>query len=277
MRAAKIKIGDIDINYYESPAPSPSTSRQTVFLIHGNSSSAAIFRPQFESELANKYRLMAIDLPGHGDSEKAKDPENTYFMRGLASTLVSIAEKVDASDAIFVAWSMGGNILLEAIESLPLAKGFCIYGTAPIGVPPAMGEAFFPTPLLEYVFNEQLSDEQVRQWADYALKPGSELDRQVLTDAIERADERVRASLGNAIVSAAYTDEIEILKNLSRPIAILHGKEERLLNIDYLKSLDIPTLWRESVQVISDAGHSPHIENPEEFNSLLEEFIEDVK
>ncbi len=128
-----------------------------------------------------------------------------------------------------------------------------------------------------YVFNEELRDEEIRQWADYILRPGSELDRHVLTDAIGKADGRVRRVLGNSVISAAYTDEIETVKNLSRPLAIFHGKEDQMVNIEYLKNLGIPTLWRNDIQVIDGAGHSPHIEQPEQFNRLLEEFIEDVK
>lgn len=279
LKAGQIKVGDININYYESLTPvlSSSTNRPTVFLIHGSSSSATTFSPQFDSGLSNKCRLVAIDLPGHGDSERVKDPEYGYSMKEMASTLVLAAEKLGASDAIFVAWSMGGNILLEAARSIPLAKAFCIFGTAPIGIPPALGEAFFSTPVLEYVFSEALTDQQTREWADYALKPGSEVDRQIITDAIGRSDGRFRRTLGNSIMSAAYTDEIETLKNLSKPWAIFHGKEERLLNLEYLSNLDIPTLWRKEIQVIDDAGHSPHMEQPEQFNQLLEEFIEEVK
>jgi len=277
MQHKTIEIKGQKIAYYENHGLSSSIKRQTLFFIHGNSSSATTFHPQFESELSNKYRLVAIDLPGHGESEWAKEPEHDYSMREMASTIAQAAEKIGASDAIFIGWSMGGHILIEAMGSIPMAKAFCIYGTAPIGIPPAMGEAFFPTPLLEYLFKEELRDEEIRQWADYILRPGSKLDRQVITDAIERADGHVRRVLGNSVISAAYTDEIETVKNLSRPLAIFHGKEEQMVNLEYLNNLDIPTLWRKKVQVIPDAGHSPHIEQAERFNSLLEEFIEDIK
>lgn len=277
MQHKTIEIKGQKIAYYETRGASPSLGRQTLFFIHGNSSSATTFHPQFESELSNKYRLVAIDLPGHGNSERAKDPEDGYSLRAMASTVVLAAEKLGASNAILIGWSLSGHILIEAMDSMPMAKAFCIYGTPPLGVPPSLGEAFFPSPLLEYVFKEELTDEEIRQWADYVLKPDSELDRQVIADDIGVTDGRMRASVGNSVVSTAYTDEIEILKNLSRPVAIFHGKEERLVNIEYLKNLDIPTLWRKAVQIIPGAGHSPHIEQAKRFNKLLEEFIEDVK
>ena len=52
--------------------------------------------------------------------------------------------------------------------------------------------------------------------------------------------EKVRAA-GLAIVEA-----------LRQPMAVLHGAEERLISLDYLRKLDFPALWPDEVQVIPD-------------------------
>ena len=44
-----------------------------ILLIHGNSSCKEVFRAQMESPLGEANRMIAIDLPGHGDSGDALD------------------------------------------------------------------------------------------------------------------------------------------------------------------------------------------------------------
>ena len=48
------------------------------------------------------------------------------------------------------------------------------------------------------------------------------------------------------------------------------------MNLDYLRQLAIPSLWRGRVQLIPGAGHAPHQEAPGEFADLLDEFIADL-
>jgi len=49
-----------------------------------------------------------------------------------------------------------------------------------------------------------------------------------------------------------------------------------MVNVSYISSLTMPTLWRGAVQIIPKAGHAPHWEQPERFNTLLEAFIEET-
>lgn len=45
-----------------------------IVLCHGNSSSHRTFEQQLRGELGRRFRLVAIDLPGHGESARARDP-----------------------------------------------------------------------------------------------------------------------------------------------------------------------------------------------------------
>jgi len=54
-----------------------------VLLIHGNWLSREVFRKRL-GVLSRKYRLLACDLPGHGDSGDALDASRTYTRPGLA-------------------------------------------------------------------------------------------------------------------------------------------------------------------------------------------------
>lgn len=61
-----------------------------VLLIHGNSSCKEVFRNQFDGDLGRRYRMIAMDLPGHGASEDARDTERGYTMPRYADAAVQV-------------------------------------------------------------------------------------------------------------------------------------------------------------------------------------------
>lgn len=134
----------------------------TIVLVHGNSASSKAFARQLDGTLGRTYRVIAYDLPGHGKSDDAADPAKTYTMPGYARVLREVAAQLGSDDAVFVGWSLGGHIVLEAAPDLPHAKGFAIFGTPPLAFPPAMEQAFLPTPAMAFTFAPELSEEQAR-------------------------------------------------------------------------------------------------------------------
>ena len=70
-------------------------------------------------------------------------------------------------------------------------------------------------------------------------------------------------------------DEIEVVANLTAPLAILHGAEDQLVNGAYFGSLAVPTLWRGAVRMIPEAGHTQHWETPVAFDAAIAAFAED--
>jgi len=86
----------------------------------------------------------------------------------------------------------------------------------------------------------------------------------------------MRLEMGKSIAGGRYRDEIEIVSGLSIPLAILHGENEQIVNLNYIEGIKTLTLWRNDVQVVTGAGHAPQWEQPETFNRLLDAFIEDA-
>ena len=257
--------------YYESSGTGPA-----VMLIHGNSASSQTFKAQVMGEFGQKYRVVAMDLPGHGDSDPAADPENTYHMPGYAAVVAEVAQKLDLADAVMVGWSLGGHVVLEAHNLLPKAAGFVIFGAPPLAFPPDMDNAFLPHPAMGAAFSQDLTQEQMAGFAAACLSPDCTLDLAPFVADIARTDGRARAIMAASIAPNGYQDEVEIVKNLKRPLAILHGEDEQLVSEPYISSLEMPTLWRGAVQIVAGSGHTPQTEKPEAFNALLGAFVDEV-
>ena len=258
------------IAYYES-----SGTGSPVMFIHGNSSSGRTFQKQLESTFGETHRLVAIDLPGHGDSDPAANL-SAYSMPGYAQVMAEAAQALDMEEAVFVGWSLGGHVVLEAHNLLPRAKGFVIYGTPPLAFPPDMENAFLPNPAMSAAFTPDLTEDQAAAFATAFFAPDASVDLTPFLYDISRTDGQARAGLGASIQPDGYQDEVAIVANLSIPLAVLHGEAEQLVNVDYIRGLTMPTLWRGEVQIMTRAGHAPHWEQPDQFNAQLGAFAADV-
>ena len=271
MEAKMIEAGGQRVACYESGGRGTA-----VVLIHGNSASSQTFQAQLTGDFGQKYRVVAMDLPGHGQSDPAAEPGKTYHMPGYAAVLVEVARQLGVENGVFVGWSLGGHIVLEAHNLLPNAAGFVIFGTPPLAFPPDMANAFLPNPAMGAAFAETLTEEQMAGFAAACLAPDSRLDLAPFIADIARTDGRARATMVASIAPDGYQDEVMIVRNLTRPLAILHGTQEQLVSEAYISALEIPALWRGAVQIIQGSGHTPQMEAPEEFNALLSAFVDEV-
>jgi pimeloyl-ACP methyl ester carboxylesterase len=71
-----------------------------VLLIHGNSFCRSVFRNQMQGQIAKDHRLIAFDLPGHGQSSDAPGPHRSYTRSGLADAAVELLHKLGVTEAI---------------------------------------------------------------------------------------------------------------------------------------------------------------------------------
>jgi non-heme chloroperoxidase len=88
----------------------------TIFLIHGWSQNHLSWRHQFESDLADEFRLVALDNRGHGMSEKPLDEENYTYERLWADNVAAVVSALDLARPVLVGWSYGGFIISRYVH-----------------------------------------------------------------------------------------------------------------------------------------------------------------
>ncbi|MCC9307219.1 alpha/beta hydrolase [Kitasatospora sp. RB6PN24] len=248
---------------------------RAVVLVHGNSSSSRAWQALLDGPFGQRYRCLALDLPGHGGSAPAASGDG-YSLPGHAEVLVRFVAAVDAQDALVVGHSLGGHIVLEAAPALTGCAGFAVFGTPPMADLTAMPVAFLPNPLVNMGFTAEVTPEEARAYAAGQLAPGSALPVEPIAREILATDGAARAGLAASLAAGAFADEVAVAAGLDRPLAVLHGREEQLVSLAYLESLELPRLWRGAVQVVEGAGHSLQLEAPEALAQLLTEFAEEL-
>ncbi len=268
-----ISIRNRKIAYYMSSGTGP-----VLFFIHGNSCSSNTFNKQLTGRLGRKYRVIAFDLPGHGNSEPAADL-STYSLSGYGQLVAELAIALQLRDIFLVGCSLGGHIALQASSLVPNLLGIAIFGTPPLDVPLQIEDKFYPTNVVDYVFAPTLNMEEAISFASLFFSHMPEPDNtdiSLFVEDILMTHPDARPRLGDSIASGNYLDEVDIVSKLPVPLAIIHGAQEQIVIAEYFKSLSIPSLWRNHPQIVKDAGHLVQWEQPTAFDNLLDQFATDV-
>lgn len=239
-------------------------------LVHGNSSSKDAFRHQMSDALGATYRMLAVDLPGHGNSDDASDPEESYSLSALADAIVDTTERLGVERFALLGWSLGGHVALEIAASTPGVVGVMLVGTPPIGGDVAeILAAFKPGPMAALGGRPTLTTDET---ADFAEACGVDRYPELMA-ALRRSDGRARAQVFTDALTGRSTDQRSIVSSLAVPLAVVNGANDKIVNLDYFGSLAFSSLWEERFHRLPYAGHAPFLDVPELFNATLARFL----
>jgi pimeloyl-ACP methyl ester carboxylesterase len=247
-----------------------------VLLIHGNSSCKEVFRNQLEGEVGRKYRLIAMDLPGHGASEDAREPERTYNITGYADCADEVLAHLGIDSAVVMGWSLGGHVGLDMIGRHPVVRALMISGTPPIGKgEDQLAAGFLPSEHMGLTGQEVFSEQDAKHYARATCGVNAPLE-DFLLDAVKRTDGKARVLMLGAFAAGQGADQREIAETAQLPLAVVNGGDEPFVNNDFVKTVDYANLWDGRVHILDGIGHAPFWEAPDQFDPIFERFLADV-
>ena len=88
-----------------------------ILFIHGWSQNHLCWAPQYESALADEFRLIAFDLRGHGMSEAPLEPEHYTDGRLWADDLAAIIDHLALDRPVLVGWSYGAFVICDYVRA----------------------------------------------------------------------------------------------------------------------------------------------------------------
>src|SRR5215213_6230551 len=223
--------------------------------------------------LERQHRVVAIDLRGHGGSEK---PGSGYAVPEQANLVAEALEELDVSEATVVGHSLGGAVTVALAESAPqLVERIAIVDMPPDDTYGDLG--FLASLAFQPVLGEALwtikPDFSVRQGLEVAFAPGFEVP-----DAF--VDDVNRLTYTAYDESPAKTDDFlaeepleQRIRATGKPLMVLMGAEEQVVD-DPRRALDqyadgVPGA---ETHLIAGAGHSPNVEKPALTASLVLKF-----
>lgn len=249
---------------------------KTLFLIHGNSSLKEVFAATIMA-FRGRYRVVAMDLPGHGASDDATEPDTVYTIPSYARAAQAVISSLELKPVALFGWSLGGHIGMEMI-----AQGFELAGLALCGAPPVTfsgrlaGKGFLNTPVMALTGKETFSEEEALAYAIATLGDREYLSTELLAGVL-RTDGRARKIMFNGFLAKELADEKAVVESSHIPLAILDGSKDVFIDADYIENGPVyANLWSGKRHPIRGAGHAPFLSHPDQFNALLGRFLADV-
>lgn len=250
-----------------------------IVFLHGNSVSKEAFAPQLDA-FAGTRRMIAIDLPGHGDSSDAVDPGRSYSTAGYADCVVETLAAMDVERAVVVGWSLGGHVGLELTARFP-----GLAGLVAIGAPPVERRddgtlaGFRPHPRLFLTGQEAFTDGEAEEFA-CLIADFDDLDEMRRDPTWARAVRRSHGVARVLMVERLYGDAPRRQRDLAEacpvPLALIVGADDLFVDVDYVMAFSCPSLWTGEAIVIAGQRHAPHLHAAAEVNRILADFIAEV-
>jgi len=263
-----LEINGIRIAYLEKN----SEKTNAIFFLHGNSSSSFLWRKQLWSDLFAEYRLIAIDLPAHGDSDACKNPEEDYSPIATAQILAP-AIKLFAGDHpyLLTGFSYGTNLIAEMLVHGLNPKGIAFTGGCVVGA--CYGpEKILAEPESNIFLQEKVSMDEAEFFFKRSLYTSDKDDIQHYQEDFFAVKPLFRSSLIQSVFKGKYTDEILALQKQNIPLLVVFGQNDNLVQINYLDDARLP-LWKDTIFKLPGAGHFVQTDQPEIFNPLLLNYV----
>jgi len=224
--------------------------------------------------LEQGHRVIAVDLLGHGGSEK---PSSGYAIENQADLVAEALGRLGVSDAVVVGHSLGGGVAVAlASQSPELVNRVVIMDSSPKNDKGSLGLlaklAFLP------VIGDALwrikPDFSVRKGLEVAFAPGFDVP-----DAfVEDVDRMTYSSYdGSHHGLDEYTEEEPLDSRIAatgKPLLVLMGAEEQLIDEPAARLAEYrATVPGARTELIQGAGHSPNVEKPAQTAALILGFV----
>jgi pimeloyl-ACP methyl ester carboxylesterase len=272
MQNKSIYIEGFRLSYLEKKVD----SKKIIFFIHGNSGSSNMWKKQFDSVLFKNYNLIAIDLPGHGNSFSSDNPLDDYSPIGTANILSEAIKNIAGNNPyLLVGFSYGSNLCVEILQSDLHPNGIILVGCTVMGENYGIEKIFTQLSTPSILFYNETDEKIIGSYFQEYIPLGNEEDIKNSIDNYLRVTPEFKPALFKTAAEGKVSDEIKKLQTLNLPACVIFGEKDKLVNIDYLDKLPFP-LWRNKIFKLQNAGHWVNIDQPDMFNQIVSEYINEM-
>ena len=229
--------------------------------------------------LSRHYRLYAIDLPGHGLSDKPQVDYTTSFATDYAESLVQAFGMEKPS---LIGHSMGGAIAISVALGLPgMVDKLILVDSAGLSAQVPLAYRLSSRPLAGEILTRMVTRANLKRSLQSLFCNPEALTEEMLDMAFTNAQrpgvkKALLSILRHSVNLAGPRPEAVLtarLPELKMPVLFIHGAQDSLFPLKYVReAFSLPPNSR--VEIINHCGHCPHIEKPVEFNEAVTAFLE---
>ncbi|HET6225783.1 MAG TPA: alpha/beta fold hydrolase [Bacteroidia bacterium] len=258
----QIKVNGITINYNDL-----GEGKLPIIFIHGFPFDQSSWKLQLDY-LSNYTRVVTYDIRGFG---KSTTNNETITVTLLADDLIKFMDALQIPKAIVCGLSMGGYILLNALNryadrfaAIILSNTQCIADSAEakekrqknIHLVSSGGMKEYVENMIQNLFYSESFTTKKEAVED--------IRKMMLSTSVTSITDTLHALAGRE--EMCYT-----LENIIIPTLIISGKDDKSIPFQQ-SSFMHQQIPRSILQLIDKAGHLPNLEQPEEFNRFIKDF-----
>ena len=233
-------------------------------LVHGFLGSSDMWNPQIKF-FKDNFRVIAPALPGFGKSNAIDSCDS---IKCMANVILNLLEKKKIKNFNLLGHSMGGMIVQEMtkLAGEKILKLIC-YGTGPRGNIPGRFETIDQS-------REKLKINGLKVTANRIAKTWFiDEDKAKYFHLCDEAGKQTSIeATDNGLIAMKNWNGIKNLKNIKNETLIIWGNQDKAYNFNQVETLN-NNIPNSDLKIIDGCSHNVHLEKPDEFNIIVEEFL----
>jgi pimeloyl-[acyl-carrier protein] methyl ester esterase len=253
---------------------SQGEGRPLVF-IHGWSMSGRVWKYQAEA-FSSSYRVILMDLRGHGESAGKEGP---FGFEEMASDISDLFRHLDLRGVVLIGWSMGAQAALQSfslikdrLSALILVGGtpkFIASDDFPHGLPQVEGRGMAIR--LKRNFTKTMGEFFHGMFGEGEL--GREQYQRIARDIVT-GEKLPEPGTALATLDTLVTSDLRsLLPGIDLPVLLVHGSRDTVTMPDASRYM-AGRMPNAALEIMNGLGHAPFLSRPDDFNSLLSRFLE---
>ena len=239
-----------------------------VVLLHAFPLSSRMWAYQAQA-LKEISQVILPDLPGFGQSPRQTQPS----IPEMAQEVAKLLDQLGIQAPVFIGGlSMGGYVAFEFLRQFPeRVRGLGLFSTRAAADTPEARQGRLQT-------IEKIKNEGLPAFADKVLT--HLLGKTTLKNKpliVRQVKEMILANQAGGIMDALWAmaerrDSTDLLKRVQEPALVIAAEEDSFVPLEEAKSfaIEIPAT---EFHVMKQTGHLANLENPDAFQTLLENFL----
>ena len=232
---------------------------KTVILVHGWTCDETSWEFQVPA-LAENYRVITLDLPGHGQSGSPANAELSMDL--FARAIEAVRSEVKAGPIVLVGHSMGTPVILQYARLYPQNTVALVLVDGP-AAPPQNA----PSPEL-FAGPDGLKAREDIIRSMFSVSTTPEIQRHILSMMLRTPEATAVGAMRAVLDPAIWKEDV-----FTQPVLGIYAEHSAMADPAYLKTR-FPKL---EFSEIPGTGHFLMLEKPEEFNRLLLAFLDQLK
>lgn len=242
---------------------SSGKGNKAVILVHGWTGDSSMWSAQVPV-LAEKYRIVTLDLPGHGQSGSPADGKFSMDLFARAVEAVRRAAKV--KKAVLVGHSMGTPVVRQYARLYPKRTAALVLVDGVVAKPENAG--IYATISKQFVGPGGLKAREDFVRSMFTAATPEHLRPEILKITASAPEATATGAMLSMADPAVWKEDV-----LQMPVLAIYADRSRLANREYMKQL-FPAL---EYFEIPATDHFLMMEKPDEFNRLLLTFLDKLK